>query len=207
MIAESAVERITLRGREFHIKRDDLIDPLLSGNKYRKLYSLIHTPADQYRRIVSYGGTQSNAMLSIAALCRQKGWHFDYTAKTVASHLKLAPSGNLRVALALGMRLHEVAPEQYQAAVQLLQAESKPSTLLVPQGGADPLARAGIDILAREISQWQQRQQITGLHVVTPSGTGTTAYYLVRIPVKSAPDSSRTRHPIPVKSTPPLGAC
>ena len=29
----------------------------------------------------------------------------------------------------------------------------------------------------------------------------------VRIPVKSAPDSSRTRHPIPVKSTPPLGAC
>jgi len=30
---------------------------------------------------------------------------------------------------------------------------------------------------------------------------------LLRIPVKSAPDSSRTRHPIPVKSTPPLGAC
>ncbi|PJA27631.1 MAG: hypothetical protein CO188_11925 [Zetaproteobacteria bacterium CG_4_9_14_3_um_filter_54_145] len=29
----------------------------------------------------------------------------------------------------------------------------------------------------------------------------------LRIPVKSAPDSSRTRHPIPVKSTPPLGAC
>ncbi|PIW47836.1 MAG: hypothetical protein COW18_07640, partial [Zetaproteobacteria bacterium CG12_big_fil_rev_8_21_14_0_65_54_13] len=28
---------------------------------------------------------------------------------------------------------------------------------------------------------------------------------MVRIPVKSAPDSSRTRHPIPVKSTPPLG--
>jgi len=31
--------------------------------------------------------------------------------------------------------------------------------------------------------------------------------YELRIPVKSAPDSSRTRHPIPVKSTPPLGAC
>jgi len=178
MITASAVECITLRGRQFHIKRDDLIDPLLSGNKYRKLYSLIHTPTDQYRRIVSHGGTQSNAMLSIAALCRQKGWHFDYTAKTVASHLKQAPSGNLRVALALGMQLHEVAPEQYQSAVQSLQSDVDTSTLFVPQGGADPLARAGIDILACEISQWQQRHQMAPLHIVTPSGTGTTAYYL-----------------------------
>jgi len=178
MAALSEVERVELRGRNFDIKRDDLIDPLLSGNKYRKLYSLIQTPAARYSSITSYGGTQSNAMLSIAALCRQKGWRFEYTAKTVPAHLQAEPSGNLSVALELGMHLHEVTQEKYQEAVQSLKSQTDASTLFVPQGGADPLARPGIEILAQEISQWQQVNRVQRLHVVTPSGTGTTAYYL-----------------------------
>lgn len=178
MPTTSGVDRLVIRGRDFYIKRDDLIDPLLSGNKYRKLYSLVDTPATRYRRLISYGGTQSNAMFSIAALCRQKGWLFDYTAKTVPAHLKASPSGNLRMALALGMRLHEVAPAAYQAAIEKLKLQSAPAMLLVPQGGADPMARFGIDMLAREIDAWRQNHRISRLHIVTPSGTGTMAYYL-----------------------------
>jgi len=174
----SSVELLTVHGRDFYIKHDELIDPLLSGNKYRKLYSLIQTPAAQYSTIASYGGTQSNAMLSLAALCNQKGWRFDYTAKTVPSHLKATPSGNLRVALKLGMQLHEVTPQHYQDAIQQLAAQRDSSTLVVPQGGADPLAKSGIDLLAREIRTWQKENRITDIHVITPSGTGTTAYYL-----------------------------
>jgi len=52
-------------------------------------------------------------------------------------------------------------------------------------------------LLLNQLS-WQQQQRIKQLAPERIS---------VRIPVKSAPDSSRTRHPIPVKSTPPLGAC
>ncbi|MDX8406357.1 MAG: pyridoxal-phosphate dependent enzyme [Mariprofundus sp.] len=178
MDTTSTVESIRVRDRHYYIKRDDLIDPLLSGNKYRKLYSLLQTPAKQYSAIASYGGTQSNAMLSIAALCKQKGWRFDYTCKTVSSQLKAEPSGNLRVALDLGMQLHEVSPEHYQQAVQSLAAQRNQSTLFLAQGGADPLARCGIDKLAQEIRAWQHANQIQTLHVITPSGTGTTAYYL-----------------------------
>ncbi|MDQ6991895.1 MAG: pyridoxal-phosphate dependent enzyme [Mariprofundus sp.] len=175
----SSVEKILVRGRNYYLKRDDLIDPLLSGNKYRKLYALIQAPAEQYERIISYGGTQSNAMLSIAALCQQKGWRFDYTSKTVAAHLKKRPTGNLKVALELGMQLHEVEPVQYAEAIEALKATQGSSTLLLNQGGADPLARAGIEQLAHEIRVWQADQSIESpLHVVTPSGTGTTAYYL-----------------------------
>ena len=50
------------------------------------------------------------------------------------------------------------------------------------------------------------RRQRQGLACLMASPK-TTMLVAVRIPVKSAPDSSRTRHPIPVKSTPPLGAC
>jgi len=161
---------------DFYVKRDELIHPLLSGNKYRKLYTLLQTPTDTYHTIISYGGTQSNAMLSIAALCQQKGWRFQYYCKPLASHLKQQPSGNLKAALDLDMDLLET--ERYESTVS--QLKSKDKTLLVPQGGADPLAEEGIVILANEIQTWQQQNNIKKLSIVTPSGTGTTVYYLAK---------------------------
>ena len=175
----SAIEVLTFRGRTFYVKRDDTIDPLLSGNKYRKLYSLIQTPSEKYTDVVSYGGTQSNAMLSIAALCQQKGWRFHYTSKTVPTHLRAKPTGNLKKALEVGMQLYEVAPKAYEEAISKLKIENTiPTTLLIPQGGADPLAKSGIEVLADEIKSWLYAKGITKLNVITPSGTGTTAYYL-----------------------------
>jgi len=175
----SAIETFTFRGRTFYVKRDDSIDPLLSGNKYRKLYTLIKTPSQKYSKILSYGGTQSNAMLSIAALCHQKGWEFHYTAKRIPSSLKSDPTGNLRLALSLGMQLHEVMPDDYDEAVASLRSEPYDAqTLLISQGGADPLAEEGIALLAEEIALWQEEEGRSKLTVVTPSGTGTTAFYL-----------------------------
>jgi len=40
------ISKITLDEREFFIKRDELIDPHLAGNKYRKLYTLLQAPKD-----------------------------------------------------------------------------------------------------------------------------------------------------------------
>jgi len=176
--APSAVELFMFRGHKFFVKRDDLIDPLLSGNKYRKLYSLIQSPANRYKNIISYGGTQSNAMLSIAALCHQKGWAFHYTSRPVAAHLKANPTGNLKTALTLGMVLHEVAHDAYDNAILALQSHKSEATLCIAQGAADQLAQHGIQQLAHEIQQWQQAHGMENLHVITPSGTGTTAYYL-----------------------------
>ncbi len=177
-LTASRIDRFMCRGRSFFVKRDDLIDPLLSGNKYRKLYTLIQTPAEQYRNIISYGGTQSNAMLSLAALCQQKGWQFHYTARYVPHHLKTNPTGNLALALAAGMQLHAVAHDAYRHAIERLQSQRDDSTLLVAQGGADPMAKRGIDKLAQEIGQWRRAHGIDRIHIVTPSGTGTTAFYL-----------------------------
>ncbi len=177
-LTASRIDRFMFRGREFFVKRDDLIDPLLSGNKYRKLYALIQTPADRYKKITSYGGVQSNAMLSLAALCQQKGWQFHYTSKSVPHHLKTNPSGNFALALQSGMQLHEVEHDAYKQAIDTLQSQRDDSTLFVPQGGADPMTQAGIHKLAQEIRQWRHANDIERLHVVTPSGTGTTACYL-----------------------------
>ncbi len=159
------------------MKRDDLTDPLLSGNKYRKLHHLIEQPASTLQEVWSHGGLQSNAMLAMAALCQRKGWQFHYLAK-VARHVSQNPVGNLALALDLGMQLHEVAVDVYEQKLQSLRQLSQPGTLFLPQGGADPLAQQGIARLAQEIVDWQCEQDIETLAVVTPAGTGTTAFYL-----------------------------
>jgi len=179
-VLPTSVVRFPFRGRGYFVKRDDLIDPLLSGNKYRKLCGLIQMPADRYSGLISFGGTQSNAMLSMAALCKLKGWQFHYTVKTVPPRLKESPSGNLKMALELGMQLHEVSPDAYAEATAALCEHHDAASLFVPQGGADPLAEAGVEALAREIDLWRKEQAVEGLTVVTPSGTGTTAFYLAR---------------------------
>jgi len=176
-------EPFRLEGRDCFVKRDDLIHPLLSGNKYRKLFTIVHTPSSAIDTLISYGGIQSNAMLSIAALCRMKGWSFEYTAKSVPEHLRQEPEGNYQKAMALGMRLHEVHPLQYEAAVAAIRArhaaqQPGDGTVVIPQGGADTAAREGIDVLAAEIRKWKREKGIAGLTVATPSGTGTTAAYL-----------------------------
>lgn len=177
---ENRIEAFNFRNKSFYVKRDELLDPLLSGNKYWKLYALIQTAKQRYKQVISYGGTQSNAMLSIAALCQQKDWEFHYTCKPVASYLKQQPSGNLSKALDLGMILHEVSHDDYEHCVQRLREQSDTESLFIPQGGADPMAQLGIQHLADEIKQWQQAERIEQLNIAIPSGTGTTAYYLAQ---------------------------
>jgi len=177
----SRVDPFELRGIRYFVKRDDLIDPLFSGNKFRKLQALLDTPASRYARVISWGGNQSNAMLSIAALCARKDWRFEYTTKTIPARIREHPTGNLKQALALGMILNEVKPKAYATFVAEaghIDTDTDADTLVLAQGGADPLARAGIEQLAAEIRQWQADAAIPQLHVVTPSGTGTTAAML-----------------------------
>ncbi|MDX1295429.1 MAG: pyridoxal-phosphate dependent enzyme, partial [Sulfurimonadaceae bacterium] len=174
----SAVETISVRGRTFSVKRDDTLHPLFSGNKYRKLHTLLNTPSDHYDKVISYGGTQSNAMLSIAALAHEKGWQFDYYSKPVAKHLKESPTGNLKAALELEMNLIEISHESYDETIENVRNSNESGSFFIPQGGADPSAGTGVKLAADEIRQWQHENGIEELTVVTPSGTGTTAYYL-----------------------------
>ncbi|OIQ00138.1 MAG: 1-aminocyclopropane-1-carboxylate deaminase [Zetaproteobacteria bacterium CG2_30_46_52] len=176
----SEVSPFSFRGVSYYVKRDELIHPLLSGNKYRKLYNLIQANPETYHTLISHGGAQSNAMLAIAALCQQKGWRFEYICKTLPKHLKATPMGNFKQALALGMQPIEVRHEAYDDAVIQARLTQNEGVLFIPQGGACPMAEAGIQKLAKEIIDWQQAQNVKQLTVATPSGTGTTAFYLAK---------------------------
>ncbi len=173
----SEVEPFRWEGLDFFVKRDDLIDPRFSGNKLRKLYSLFKLRNNTIKRVVSYGGAQSNAMLSIAYLAAMKGWEFYYYAKKLPKWLERDPSGNLKRALELGMVLHQLEPQNFYEEIENIRGEVG-EDLFVPQGGADPAAREGVALLASEILEWAQNSGYERFSVATPSGTGTTALYL-----------------------------
>lgn len=174
MNINSPISKIELDGRVFFVKRDDLIDPFLAGNKYRKLYSLINTPPEKYNTIISYGGTQSNAMLAIAAMCKSKGWTFIYYTKTLSQTQKDNALGNFSNAIKLGMIHKEISNEHYKEFVSSIRVNMDEKTYIVDQGGADKSAKDGLEVLAREIRE----AKLDVKSLATPSGTGTTALFL-----------------------------
>jgi len=174
----SRVDQFFWEGEEWFVKRDELIDLRFSGNKLRKLYPLLQTNPDKYTTLISFGGAQSNAMLSIAYLCDLKGWEFIYYVKKMPKWLKANPSGNLKLALELGMKIVEIPHLEFYDHINRVRSNIPEDTLFVPQGGACKLAKEGVRILAEEILSWKEDMGIDSFCVATPSGTGTTALYL-----------------------------
>ena len=171
---KSPISEILLDGRKFLVKRDDLIDPFLAGNKYRKLYTLLHTPSNQFSKIISYGGTQSNAMLAIAAMCQKKSWEFVYYTKPLSKSQQNQNSGNFYESKKLGMRHVEIEYKLYKGFISSLRVNLNDKTFIIDQGGAVGEAKAGLEVLASEIIE----QNPDAKSLATPSGTGTTALFL-----------------------------
>jgi len=175
----SPISKLTLEGRDFFIKRDETIDPYLCGNKYRKLYTLLQTPKNTYTKVISYGGTQSNAMLALAAICKNKGWQFTYYTKKITPMIKEQKYGNYYEALSLGMDVIELQHDMYKEYISSLRLSLVESTLLIDQGGADTSAKEGLEVLASEIREQFKEKEFSNIKAIaTPSGTGTTALYL-----------------------------
>ncbi|MFT5836065.1 MAG: 1-aminocyclopropane-1-carboxylate deaminase [Sulfurimonas sp.] len=170
----SPISKISLEGRVFYVKRDDLIDPFLAGNKYRKLYTLIKTPSNKLKKIISYGGTQSNAMLAIAAMCKSKSWEFEYYTKPLSQTQKTHPYGNYFHSINLGMKHIEIDEVLYKNYISSLSVMIDATTFIVDQGGAVEEAKKGLEVLAEEIRE----ENLELRSLATPSGTGTTALFL-----------------------------
>ncbi|MCF6330813.1 MAG: 1-aminocyclopropane-1-carboxylate deaminase [Sulfurimonas sp.] len=168
------ISNIVLEGREFLVKRDDLADKYLTGNKFRKLHSLLKTPKLTFSKIISYGGTQSNAMLSISAMCKQKGWEYLYYSKEISKTQEEKNTGNLYLAKMLGMKHIQIPHAKYKTTINELQFNLDEKTFLIDQGGAIIAAKEGLDALAEEIRE--QNPDVKAL--CTPSATGTTALFL-----------------------------
>lgn len=167
----SKVDRVKFRDRDYYIKRDDLIDRDFNGNKARKLYYYLNSDLSKFKRVVSFGGNQSNAMYSISAFAKLKNLEFIYYLKPLPKYLKQNPIGNFKFSLENKMRVVESLnfPKQ---------DEFDSKTLFIEQGVKSNFAKEGVKLLAKEIEEFKKSNRVKKLSIVLPSGTGTTALYL-----------------------------
>ena len=90
-IDRSVIEPICLPqnklGHQLFILREDLIHPIISGNKWRKLkYVFEHVKAHQFDGIISYGGAYSNHLVACAAAAKLCNEHTILENRSSSTH-------------------------------------------------------------------------------------------------------------------------
>tara|TARA_R100000935_G_scaffold38680_1_gene60022 strand:+ start:136312 stop:137232 length:921 start_codon:yes stop_codon:yes gene_type:complete len=178
----SAVEKINLKSLKgtygtLFLKREDLIHPLVSGNKFRKLkYNIAEALRNKKTTVVTFGGAYSNHVSATAAAGKLAG------LKTVGiirgEELKANFNGNatLEFAQRSGMVFEFVSREQYRLkdddAYRAKLLEKYSNSLILPEGGTNSLAIKGCaEILTNNDTGFD--------YICTSVGTGGTLAGLV----------------------------
>ncbi|WP_199136490.1 1-aminocyclopropane-1-carboxylate deaminase/D-cysteine desulfhydrase [Pedobacter sp. ASV12] len=153
------------------VKRDDLIDPYISGNKWRKLQ---HILADAQQRgqkhLVTFGGAYSNHLVATAAAASRHG--FQSTAfvrgETVQNEMLL-------LCKLFGMQLIFVDRESYKDKRNLFDKHfaTNQTAYFIDEGGASAEAVRGCAAIITELP-------LTYNHIFCAAGTGTTAAGLLQ---------------------------
>jgi len=140
---------------ELWIKRDDLLHPIISGNKWRKLkYNLNHALNNHADTLISMGGAYSNHLHALAFAGQQLG------LKTVAFVRGERPAQLNPTLIDLqqwGMQLNFVSRSDYRQLRQYKNYHSLPDLVSgqywLPEGGASDLALQGVAEIMSELKQ------------------------------------------------------
>lgn len=132
------------------IKRDDLLHPHISGNKFRKLkYNLAEAKAKKYKKILTYGGAFSNHIVAVAAAGKEYGFQTIGVIRGEELVSQIADNPSLKFAQACGMILEFVSREQYRYKYEKSALEfwrkKYGEFYLLPEGGSNALAVKGCE--------------------------------------------------------------
>ncbi len=156
---------------EIQLKRDDLIDELVSGNKWRKLkYNVekaLHLNAEG---LVTLGGAHSNHLIATAKACAVVG--IKSIGFVRGEELNQFANPTLKECAAFGMELIFISRAEYKLKNEKFYKDDiklrYPNYFLVPEGGSNYYGAIGCQEINKELPQG-----ITD--IVLSAGTGTTA--------------------------------
>ncbi len=137
------------------IKRDDLLHPYISGNKFRKLkYNLEQAGLQGKETLLTFGGAFSNHILAVAAAGYENGFKTIGIIRGEELLHKIQENPTLRKALDFGMVFEFVTREVYRKkndADFIQQLEEKYGDFyLLPEGGTNDLAVKGCEEILTE---------------------------------------------------------
>ena len=173
----SPLERLILKGYDTSIscwvKRDDLIHPLISGNKWRKLvYPLKEIIRTGRSGVITFGGAFSNHIVATAVACQ----YLDLPCVgIIRGEAAAAKNPSLSIASKAGMKLHFVDRGSYRLkataeSIHTIMSEYDNYEVLA-EGGKHSLALEGVGEIVAEINM---DMTDTPDYIITAVGTGTT---------------------------------
>lgn len=148
------------------IKRDDLIHPFISGNKWRKLkYVLREAEALHKNRLVTFGGAYSNHLLATA--CAAAKFKFKSTGIVRGEPVH---NDTLMLCRLFGMELIFTDRQSYRDKEALFDRYfgNDNQAFFINEGGAGKAAARGCAELIGELTREYD-------HLICACGTGTTA--------------------------------
>ncbi|MBA6154066.1 1-aminocyclopropane-1-carboxylate deaminase/D-cysteine desulfhydrase [Gelidibacter maritimus] len=159
------------------VKREDLIHPYISGNKYRKLkYNVAQAKEERRSTLLTFGGAFSNHIAAVAAVGKEFGFETIGVIRGEELVDNIANNPTLQFAKSCGMKFKFVTREAYrnkisEEFIQNLKSEYA-DFYLIPEGGTNDLAIKGCEeILLEEDSKFD--------YICCSVGTGGTISGLI----------------------------
>ena len=143
------------KGITLEIKREDLLHPFVSGNKFRKLkYNVLQAKAENQSVLLTFGGAFSNHIAAVAYAGKEQGFATIGVIRGDELRDKISENPTLSFAQECGMRFEFVTREAYRhktetAFIEQLQVKFG-SFYLVPEGGTNDLAVKGCEEILTE---------------------------------------------------------
>ena len=165
---------------QLYLKRDDLLHPFVSGNKWRKLkYNLVAAQEGGFHTLLTFGGARSNHLYATAAAGQLLG------LKTIGvvrgDEPALLDSPTIQFCQSVGMTVHQVSRAAFREKetpefLAELQTQFGPAYVL-PEGGTNDLAiRGTAEIMPEVMSQLGHTPDA----VCCAVGTGGTVWGLAK---------------------------
>jgi len=171
--SHSIEQQISNDINEIWLKRDDLIHPIVSGNKWRKLKYIIEDCLEKkIGHIITYGGAYSNHAIATACVCS------NYNIKCtiiIRGEEPKEPNHYTLLLIAFNAELVYVSRADYKDKTQILDLmEFNPvKSLVLAEGGAHELAAKGCGEIITSLTNTYDA-------IFLASGTGTTAFGIAK---------------------------
>ena len=165
------LKKLNTQNIELFVKRDDLIDEYVSGNKWRKLkYNVEQAKTLKKSGILTFGGAYSNHLVATAAACQKSRLRAIGIVR--GDELNANSNSILRQCADFGMELQFVSRLDYAARNEKSYHEELnvqfPNYLIVPEGGANYYGMIGCQEILKETANDFD-------YVVVAQGTTTTS--------------------------------
>ena len=156
ILQELSSDLLRTHNVRLYVKRDDLIDQNVSGNKWRKLkYNVLQALNKKCDTILTFGGAFSNHLVATAAACKKTGLKSIGIVR--GEELNENSNETLKKCVEFGMLLKFVSRSEYQLKSDDLYLKDLhleyPSSYIVPEGGSNFYGLIGCQEIIKEIKE------------------------------------------------------